>query len=341
MLGHAGHIRLIDIARKAGVTPAVVSQVLNNRTSTIRVSVQKREAILDIAKQLEYMPDINARALRGETTGMIGVLADSHAPDTAHQLIQQLETKAMEAGLRVLIGEYHDNAKAMEKAFRQLCRHGVDSLVVLSHDYPDLNDEITSIFAHSPRTLFIGKPFIPGCPHIVIDRAAGIREAVRHLHEKGRERIAHLVMKNVKTFDNLDKFQGYQEEIQSGHEIIIPCNWPTADMDALRLELRNSVQEIIIPRKVDGLIAINDLLALMLYGELARFGLRVPEDIAIVGHDNLLVSQCMSPKLTTIDENKELVTSSILDVINAFERNETPITATVTVPTRLVIRDST
>ena len=58
-------IKLIDIARKAGVTPAVVSHVLNNRQSIIRVSAQKREAILAIAKKMEYLPDINARALRG------------------------------------------------------------------------------------------------------------------------------------------------------------------------------------------------------------------------------------------------------------------------------------
>ena len=83
----------------------------------MRVSVQKREAIPDIAKQMEDMPHIHAHTLRGETTGMVGVPADTQAPDTVHQLIQRLESKAMDHGRRLPIGEFHDSSKAMEKTW--------------------------------------------------------------------------------------------------------------------------------------------------------------------------------------------------------------------------------
>ncbi len=334
-------IKLIDIARQAGVTPAVVSHVLNNRQSTIRVSAQKREAILAIAKKMEYLPDINARALRGGATGMLGVFIDSQAPQIMFQLIQSLEVHLNGIGKRLLIGESHENLEAMKKSFRQINLYGVDGFIIISHDYPDMNREIADFFAHSPRTVFIGKPFIPGCTHVIPDLGNGIREAVRHLLERGRRRIAKITLKDAKDCDVLEQNEVFVSESPDGGELLIPVKYPKVSFDDLRLELRQVIQDIIVPRKVDAIIAINDTVALLIYHELLRVGLRVPDDVALVGHDNLSVSQCMLPRLTTIDMDMDKVAAEAVNAISQLMQNGTANPASVSVPSRLVIREST
>ena len=334
--------RLSDVAKEAGVSITTVARVLSGSGRNIRVSQERAAAIRAIAERLNYQPNINARALAGQSTRILGVLIDSEAPVTVFRALRWIEREANERGYRLMIGEGHNNLENLRDSYQMFCQHGVDGVIIMAHEYGDANADLSAYFRPDARTIFIGRPKLKDASYVLLDREAGIREAVRTLWERGRRRIG--LVTDSAGFSSVRQRPNAYRETAAEYELeeLIYRIPSSADAVQIRRQAVKLVDDFVLPARLDGLIAHNDSYAIALLSELHLAGLEVPRQLSLVGNDNDDICECLAPTLSSIDESSEIVARQavrmLLDSIKDAERDY--IARQVNVKTKLMVRNS-
>lgn len=310
---------LDDIARVVGISRAAVGKVLGSNSSNIRVGREKAELIRRTAEEMNYAPNINARALAGQSTRVIGILMDSKAPGVCFRRAAAIEHEAGKLGYRTMIGEAHDSAENLYNTYLHMRQHGVDGVICISHDYPRENHKIDKYFANCSPMVFLGEPERPEHSNVIQESDRGIRIAVDHLLERGRKNIVLMSNRNAGYHSVKAREKGFLEALPEGGGVIVHFSWQNDNIPQMRQDIRTLIHDFLIPRKVEGVLAPNDLVALTMEGELLSAGLRIPGDIALIGFDNELFSECAPIPITTVDQNDNAIAayavSMLLDII--------------------------
>lgn len=318
--------RMIDIAEQVGVSKGAVASVLSNvGKNVIRVSEAKRAEILRVAREMNYVPNITARALAGKSGMKIGVLIDSHAPRCTYRILWSIEETAVKAGYRLMIGQAHDDPQSLFDCYDNFMRHGIDGVICLAHEYSGHEEEVRACF-QDKKNLVFHDPTEWEAPCVKIDRETGMMQAMRHLQETGRQRIGLWLPRNSNCYSYRQRIAGYRKS-NLGEEFL--CHG---------LPLRCCIDEI-RDKKLDAVIASNDSEAAQLARELMRRGIRVPEDVALIGHDNDDFSEFYYPSLSTIDQNDEAAGRKFFELLmEQLKGNASP--GNYTFHTKLIIRES-
>ncbi len=350
MIRHAKKTRLIDIAHRLGVSKATVAAVLSaGGSGTVRFSEEIAEKIRRTAREMDYQPNISAKTLAGRASKVIGILIDAEAPYPRFKILAEIEREATLRGYRCMIGEAHDSLENLRRNYDIFMQHGVDGVVCLSHDYPGTEEEFKRLFSDTlDKVVFIDAPNHPDASYINIDRAASTYQTVRHLHEQGARKIAFVRGQSLwKT--TLQHEAGYRRAmVDLGYperelHIITTRSDLIQQREVSEESISRFIEHDVIPEKIDGIIGMNDLVSLAFFKALEAAGKSCPRDIMIVGYDNEKFSRYTAPALTTVDENYELQSKMIVDLllekINHPEKEMKGCFATV-VP-QLIIREST
>ncbi len=319
-------VRLIDIAERVGVSKGAVSCVLNGvGKNVIRISEEKRNEILRAAKEMNYVPNQTARSLAGKSSMTIGVLIDSLAPRTVYQTLWAIESTAAAAGYRLMIGQAHDNPESLFDSYNDFMRYGIDGVICLSYEYPGQEEKVREFFQDKKNVVFYDHPdWEASC--VNINRATGVMEAVRHLQETGRRRIALWINGNPQVYSFRQRTEGFRQSTDG--EAIIHC---TDNIE--------ECAELVIKEKFDAVLAVNDTSAARLMRELMRRGVRIPEDVAVIGHDNNDFSGFTYPSLSTIDQKEAAVGQKLFELLlKQINSKNAPESEEIT--TSLVIRES-
>lgn len=331
---------LEDIARAVGVSRASVGKVLGSNKSNIRVSVEKAKVIRQKAMELHYSPNINARALAGQTTQVIGVLMDSKAPGVFLQRAAAIERVAYRHGYRTMIGEAHDDVENFYNTYQHMCQHGVDGILFVSHDYPWKNQQIDQFFAKTGPMVFLGGPERRGHSQVILEVDSGIKQAVDHLRQRGRHNIMLLSNTDSKYWSVKTREKGFTDAFPEAEKGTIQLFKQSDNIEEMRANVRQLIHDVLIPGGIDGILTPNDLVALLLEGELLSAGLTIPGDIALVGFDNEPFSACAQIPITTIDQNNgsiaEYAIRMLLDIIQ--DQNSCHVARKISVQPELVIR---
>ncbi len=335
-----GRVRIVDIAREAGVSVTAANKVLSGGSSNIRVGREKADRIRAIAKRLDYRPNIIARTLVGGKSKIIGVHVDSMAPFTYFRILAGLEHELSARGYRTMIAESHDSIDNIREAYNTFMQYGADGIIMLSHNYPALNDQERNRLVNLVNTVYIGKPCADKAAFVHVDFAAGIEAAVKHLLERGKKRLG-LVIPDPAIYTIALRLEGFQRtvaeasgKIECAEVHILDSLDPAASIPAV-------LEKFIRPNKINGLIMTNDTMATFMMRTFVRHGIRIPEEVAVIGQDNMDYTAGLTPSLTTLDENSgqtarnavELLMLQIagkLDKVNSFR---------VVTPT-LIVRES-
>ncbi len=303
--GHrAPNIR--DVAKRAGVSYQTVSRVLNNSPA---LREQTRDRVLDAIDELGYRPNAAARALVTSRSNTIGVLSSQSALYGPNTSIQAIEVAARAAGYRLTVtsidsGEYDSIRSGLDFLLAQ----SIDALVVLA---PQVR-----VF-EAIREAAIGVPFVtleateldPGRT-ISVDQAGGARMAVRHLIELGHRSILHI----AGPFDWIEaqaRIEGYVAELRDAG--LDPRPPVTGDWTA-GFGYRAGL-DLLPQRHVTAVFCGNDQMALGLMHACRDLGVRVPEDLSIVGFDDTPESAHFSPALTTVRQNFVEIGRSAVEVL--------------------------
>ena len=332
-----------DVAAKAGVSFQLAAAVLGEKKYA-RASEAARKRIADAAHELGYVPNVSARILRGDPSRIIGVLIDSRAPESTFSILAEFEQAAALRGYRILIAQAHDDPGKLLESYRSLKQNGVDGIVSFAHDYPLQNCRLDQLLKDDPRIVFALNTVDQDGSNVDVDIPGGMKTAVSHLLGNGYRRPAMVLLNYVSENEKLtrsrqrrlDGFRGFAPPDSNVYFITLN----DGSVDALSEKCRELIHGKIIPDRVDSVIAQNDNLAAILMKELLAAGIRIPQDIGLIGCDNLLIGQCLPVTLTSLYYDKKRLAESVLQLLLDKISGRTG-SAQISFPLNLIIRQST
>ncbi len=339
--------KLADIAQVAGVSIPTVAKALHG-TGGINTRVSKKTAtkIRAIARKMGYRPNLVARQLAGKRSQIIGVIIDSYAPQVAFNRLAEMERQSALLGYRFMVGQSHGELDRILEYIEDFDARGVDGVICISHNYPAIAKHIDRAIANTElKAVFIGRPAEESArfSFVDIDIADGIVQAIDHLHTNGKSTIGIILPKSE--YPNITaRYKGYLTGLSKNN---IPYNEDLlaniADTSVVKVscEIVKPALERLLDKKVDAIICSNDRVAVHTIKLLHKMQISIPQEIAIVGYDNLEICEMITPELTSIDQNpKELAQLAVNTLVEQIEQNITE-PKHITIKPKLVIRETT
>lgn len=332
-------ITIYDIAKELNISPTTVSRGLNNHPA---ININTKKKITTLAEKLGYRSNKFASNLRKQSTNTIGVIIPKLDSLFMSSVISGIEKIANNAGYNLIISQSFES-EAKEKANAiTMFNSRVDGLIVsLSNETTDFKHFKTFIEKSIPLLFFDRIPEELPSTKVVIDNFKAGYVATTHLIEQGCKEIHH-VTGNLNRNVYGDRFAGYKQALVD-HDIDY-----RADMiftDSLSEEgINDCFHNDILQRKTlpDGIFIANDFSAAFAIMVLKERKIKVPEDIAIIGFNNDLISKITEPAISTINYPGMKMGESVARIlINHLKGNgDLNITSTVVLNTELIIRES-
>jgi len=284
---------MMDVARRAGVSHQTVSRVLNG---TDPVRPETRERVLEAIEELGYRRNMSARALVTSRSRLIGVIvADSEysGPNLASTAIQ---TAARERGYATVIAAIRDTGhREVSQVTGMLLDHAVEGIIVIAPQ-PPLVEELSEIGRRVPVVVIAdGVEVTDGMHPVSVDQHRGARFATEHLIELGHQRIAH-VGGPSSWFDARERETGWRETLTAEGLTppdVIRGDWSSESGYAAGIRLVDEG----LP---DAVFCANDYMALGLLAAFSERGVAVPDEVSVVGFDDITGSAHFQPALTTV-----------------------------------------
>ncbi|MDX2390676.1 MULTISPECIES: LacI family DNA-binding transcriptional regulator [unclassified Streptomyces] len=308
-----------DVARLAGVSRATVSYVLNN-AAAVRISEPTRRKVREAAEELGYVPHAAARSLRAGHTRIV-LLPTSHVPvgplysaflNELQWALRRLDYTVVQYGSLGLNG---DEAARAWAELRPVAVISLGEIALSPHNVATLKR------AGARAVITLGPAGVPGAHALVMDQAEIGARAVGHLLERGRRRIGVVVPREA----GLELFSGPRlagARSVAGAEVE---EVPLAHTEESAAELAARWRSL----GLDAVFAYNDEYAMLLMRALQDAGLRIPEDVAVMGADDLLIGRLLRPRLSTVrlemptgDHLASLVDRAVREPSEITERND-------------------
>lgn len=281
-----------DVAERADVSVASVSRVL---TGAGPVTDATRKKVMEAVEALQYVPHSGARSLSTSKTQTIGVILPDLYGEFFSELIRGMDLAARALGYHLIVSSSHDDAEEASAAIRSM-RGRVDGLIVLS-PHLDAANLATTLAGRLPILLMNGGAGA-GRPSIVVDNHGGAVQAVEHLIATGRRRIAH-ISGPTGNLEAETRLAGYLEAMARAGlpTVVVEGAFDQASGHRVGAELAARTD------RPDAIFAGNDMMAVGAMLALQDAGLGVPDDVAVVGFDDVPIAGLMRPGLTTLRIN--------------------------------------
>jgi LacI family transcriptional regulator len=328
-------MRIKDVARAAGVSTATVSHVLNK---TRFVSEETREKVLRAIESCNYYPNANARSLASGRSNTLGLLISDISNPFFPELVKSIETIAFERGHEVILANTdYDNERTLSNV-RHFIERKVAGVVLMTSELDrNLIDELAR--CHVPVVfLDIGSAGV--CmSNIVVDYEAGISEAINHLHWLGHRKIAY-VGGPARLRSAIRRLEAFRDSMAHQLPETTPLEIYEGDF---RLEggTRVAREMLALGNLPTAVVVANDMMALGLMKEFHERGLHVPDDISIVGFDDIAFAELSNPPLTTVCLPRVELGRKAVEALMATIEHPESRGVEINVSTYLILRDST
>ena len=323
-----------DVARLAGVSPAVVSYVINNSKY---VSDEKKAAVLRAIDELQYRPNLQARSLKTQRSMQLAFVCDNLRNDWLEisekmlfdrgYYVSHCYSRDGDDFIQMLIARQFDGIFMMSNRYHtsqlnDLAEAGVPVVLYKTRNYGDLNPNIVTV---------------------VPDLFDSIKKSVRYLALRGHKRIAILLpIRYLSTGLDRDgvRERAYVEAMEESG--LVPENELICTATESMESILSSVFNLLTGdpgRRPTAIIAGNDWMAGHVIQYIKRLGLKVPDDVAIMGEDNTYLADMLSPTLTSIDFSKQDFSEKLTDTMLRLIAGERP--EDIYIPVSVVVREST
>lgn len=304
---------IYEIAAEAGVSASTVSRVINGKPGVKKATKEKVEALL---KKYYFSPDMAARGLVAGDTRIVGILVEDlrllHHTEGAYFIERELAAKGYDS----LIFNTGNDDMEKKRCMCSLASRRAEAAVMIGSTFQNevVEETIKKYLPEMPIVIINGYMRLPNVYGVLADEKAGIKSCVDFLSSKGRRKIAFVTY--GKTTSNQQKEEGYIEGIarcKNGQEPLIVNMGEKGSIEESQTATRELIQK---DKEVDAIIFATDIVAVAGMSEINRAGMRIPEDIAVIGVDNSRFAELSSPGLTSLDNNLRelsLIGASLLE----------------------------
>lgn len=298
-------VNIRKVAELAGVSPATVSRVING---TANVAPDKRQRVLAIIEETDFVPNEVARTLFRKTSKIIGLILPSVRNPYFTQLAGLLDELALARGYRIFLCNTSYDIEKEKAAVQNLVSMHADAIIVAS-----CNQALLQTIQSCPVPIVALDAMLSGgeveaC--VYCDYRSGGRMAAEHLIENGCRSIVCIKGPQIR-YSARARYEGY---LDACHAHGLPVQTVECDYDFLRGMAMTEALLRIYP-DVDGIIACNDIVAISTYKVLHKRSIRVPQQIQLIGFDDISFSSLISPELTTIHQPLQDMAEKAIELI--------------------------
>lgn len=340
-------VRIVDIAREANVSPSTVSMILNQKEG-FSYSQETIEKVMSTVRRLDYQPNFTAKFMRLKKTNMIGIAVQSNNSYHGYQIVERCCDSIREFGYEpVMVNLVEPEDKSAINMFNR-----IDLLQGVLCVYPNQTERAIAISRRSELNLPVISLFPPAEDDSVIsrnvysDRYNDFQEAVSYLHSLGHR---HIAFAGVELKDELRSFKlrGFLEGID---KLKLEGELLTQQIESGENAFivgKSIAEKYIIKRenRFTGIVCSNDELALGLMSTALRNGIKIPEDISVVGYDDAPFAAHAFPGLTTFKQQSQEISKSAVKLLiacaNGDSNQKSLLPQSLNFKSKLIVREST
>ena len=324
-----------DIARQLGINVSTVSRALRGLDG---VSPELKQQIEQLAEEGGYRPNPFAVSLRFDTTRIIGIVVPDVAFNHNAHIVKSIEAEARKSGYMCIITDSNDDSEKEADCVELLLNMHVEGIIICpAQDTTDFSRLLQLRQAHMPIVFFDRAPDM-GISSVIINDADSAHKATNSLIDGGARNIAFLGGSN-QLKQTTDRKHGYLEALRE-HNIPIRPELVKCHHISFNSGLSDTLELLRLPEPPDAILASHGLLAISALQAVTSYGLRIPEDVAIIGYMTDWVSEMSHPRTSFVRQNlKEIGVKAfrlLLDQLNGDDSVQH-----IVVNARLELRDST
>ena len=297
-------VTIKDVARAAGVSPSTVSRALS---APELVQPETRRRVQQAATELGYHPNRAARGLITGRTGNIGLILPDLTNPFFPGVVKGVQSRARESDFSVFLADTDEDPTVEADLVRALIKQ-VDGIVLCSPRMGE--DELRSLAGETPMVMLNRR--VGRIPSVTIDNSDGIRQAVAHLVALGHRRVAYVAGPRT-SWSNRERLRILRAATAaSGVELVEVGNVVPQFAGGV------AAADLVLAAGVTAVIAYNDLVALGLLNRFSVRGVAVPDRMSVIGFDDIVLSEMVSPSLTTLAQPKEQTGRAGVDLLLAL-----------------------
>lgn len=330
-------ISIYDIAKEAGVSIATVSRTINMPE---KVNEQTREKVHSIMELLNYTPNALAQSLVSRSTRTFGVIISNIKNPFHGELLRSIEVTAAELDYSILLGHTARNFEREQKYVENFKKKKVDGIILsggrsIGEDYIRHIERTAESVPVVLTNHLLNKPNVY-C--VVTDETTGSYQAVNHLIERGSTKIAY-INGFRHTYTNVVKEESYIRCLSQHGLSIDEKMMVNVQNDDMEGGFRACEELLSRGVSFDAIFAANDLMAIGAMRKLISIGVRIPEDVAVVGYDDIDICGYMSPTLSSVTQNLTDMGRIAIELLDRLS-NDQPVTKITYLEPKLIIRES-
>jgi LacI family transcriptional regulator len=335
-MGTSRNSTIVDVAKLAGVSVSTVSVVMNNKDKY--VAPELREKVLNAIAQLNYAPNFIARSLKSNATNTIGLILTNITSPVTPAMVRTVQKAASEQHMDTLIISTEENDQIEINAVNNLISKRVDGLIicpVLSKNYDHLyfvKKETDIPIVCIERTL----PTPLEIASVTTNNYEISKEAVNHLIEHGRKRIALIALPKYGS-NTIDRIRGYEDALKENNLYIPELIKETDYMGTDAFEIAH---QLIEKQKIDAIFCISQSITLGVYKAAMHYHYKIPEEIAIIGYDTVDWMEVTPVKITTIRQPLIKIAQTAINLLFMMKQNPNMNVNHSIIPSELIIRQS-
>lgn len=325
-----------DVARQAGVSVSTVSRVVNG---TARVDPDKKAAVLAAMEALHYQPNTLARALVSRRSNCIGLMVGELGSPFFGQLMVGVDEVVEASGRHLMMTSGHNQAEREEVALNLLQQRRCDALIIHAKG---LSDQRLQTLAEGDTPVVFINRLVPGHEHrsVYLDNQQGAYLATRHLISLGHSQIAFICSSLKQVADGRERLAGYQQALKEFNlpfdQQLVASAYPDEDGGSTAM-----TQLLGRGKPFSAVMVYNDVMAAGAIGLLLDSGFDVPHDVSVVGFDDVVMTQYLRPRLTTIHYPiAEMGRTATRLALQILDQQPTLAPESLSFAPRLVVRNS-
>jgi LacI family transcriptional regulator len=333
----AGAASIRDVAERAGVSIATVSRTVN-RIATVNTELADR--VWKAVEEVGYLPNTQARALVSGRSRMLGLIVSEITNPFFPELVQQFENLAVEQGYEVLIGSTNYEPERTESLIRRMLQRNVDGVAVMTFG---IEEELVQklVEREFPLVFVDAGPNLPNIRILKVDYGEGIRQAVQHLAALGHRQIA-FISGPLRLRSAVARHRAFQVSMAE-LGLTVPVENMIEGGHTMEGGIAATEKLLVLDQLPTAIVCSNDMTAIGVLHGLHRTTHRVPDDISVVGFDDIHLAQFMLPPLTTVQMSCKNLAAAAVEALRAGIEpgNPNALRKEWPIPTQLVVRQST